>query len=207
MARKVVRIAHQIRSQNGGCFPVPSQQSIVIASFKLVKGSALRVEPFGLFHVRQTFRRLARTAQSESHPKIAKSRAGCEEGYSPFNLGSGLVISPLRQVQTAQYRVSCGIRVIQSNGLLLQFDRTIQGFGSAVLAPLKAKTEKVVKAQLHVRVRISRIQLNGFLTHPSPLRIVLFRESEPVPHTTQIVVVRFEIVRVLADPPPRLLQR
>ncbi len=103
--------------------------------------------------------------------------------------------------------MSCGIRVIQTNGLLLQSDRTIEGVGSAVLAPLIAKTGKVVKAQLHVRVRIGRIQLNGFLTHPSPLRIVLFRESEPVPHTTQIVVVRFEIVRVLADPPPRLLQR
>src|SRR5216684_254727 len=185
MARKVVRIAHQIRSQNGGCFPVPSQQNVVIASFKLVKG----------------------TAQSESHPKIAKSRAGCEEGYSPFNLGSGLVISPLRQVQTAQYRVSCGIRVIQTNGLLLQSDRAIEGVGSAVLAPLIAKTEKVVKAQLHVRVRIGRIQLNGFLTHPPSLCIALFRITRPVPHTTQIVVVRFEIVRVLADPPPRLLQR
>src|SRR6266852_9884915 len=207
MARKVVRPAHQIRSQNGGCFLVPSQQNVVVASFKLVKASALRVEPFSLFHVRKTFRRLARTAQSESYPKIAKSRAGCEEGYSPFNLGSGLVISPLRQVQTAQYRMSCGIGVIQTNGLLLQSDRTIQGLGSAVLAPLPAKTEKVVKAQLHVCVRISRIQLNGFLAHPSALRIVLFRKSEPVPHTTQIVVVRFEIVRVLADPPPPLLQR
>src|SRR5216684_8661425 len=207
MARKVVRIAHQMRSQDGVRFLVPSQQNVVVASFKLVKASALGVEPFGLFHVRQTFRRLARTAQSESHPKIAKSRAGCEEGYSPFNLGSGLVISPLRQVQTAQYRMSCGIRVIQTNGLLLQSDRTIQGLGSAVLAPLKAKTEKVVKAQLHVCVRISRIQLNGFLAHPSPLRIVLFRKTEPVPHTTQIVVVRFEIVRVLAHPLPPLIQR
>src|SRR6266852_6565769 len=162
MGRKVVRIAHQMSSQNGGRFLVPSQVKVVNASFKLVKGSALRVEPFGLFHVRKTFRRLTRTAQSESHPKIAKSRAGCEEGYSPCNLGSGLVISPLRQVQTAQYRVSCGIRVIQTNGLLLQSDRTIQGVGSAVLAPLIAKTEKVEKAQLHVRVRIGRIQLNGF---------------------------------------------
>src|SRR5216683_6300468 len=196
-----------MRFQNGGGFLVPSQQSVVVASFKLVKGSALRVEPFGLFHVCKTFRRLARTAQSESHKMNGKCRAGCEEGYSPFNLCSGLLISPLRQVQTAQYRMSCGIRVIQTNGLLLQSDRTIQGFGSAVLAPLKAKTEKVVKAQLHVCVRISRIQLQGFLTHPSALRIVLFRKSEPVPRTTQIVVVRFEIVRVLADPPPPLLQR
>src|SRR5260370_19163212 len=165
MGRKVVRIAHQIRSQNGGCFLVPSQHKVVIASFKLVKGSALRVEPFGLFHVRKTFRWLARTAQSESHPKIAKSRARCEEGYSPFNLGSGLVISPLRQVQTSQYRVSCGIRVIEANGLLLQSDRKIEGVGSAVLAPLIAKTEKVVKPHLPVRVRIRRIRLKGFLIH------------------------------------------
>src|SRR5712692_6737301 len=103
--------------------------------------------------------------------------------------------------------MSYRIRVIQTNGLLLQSDRTIQGVGSAVLAPLPAKTEKVVIAQLHVRVRIGRVQLQGFLTHPSPLRIALFRITRPVPHTTQIVVVRFEIVRVLADPPPRFLQR
>src|SRR5260370_11750923 len=114
MARKVVRIAHQIRSQNGGCFPVPSQQNIVIASFKLVKGSALRVEPFGLFHVRQTFRRLARTAQSESHPKIAKSRAGCEEGYSPFNLCNELVLPPLRQAHPAQYPATSAIPSIHT---------------------------------------------------------------------------------------------
>src|SRR5216684_1941819 len=135
MPAQKVRVSCQMRPQNGDCLLVPSHEDVGNTFFEFVEGWAVRVEPFGLFHAGKAFRGLARAAKRCTHPKTDPSRSG-REGYSPFAFRDGLVILLFVAIQTAQPRVSWGVRVIQTNRPLLQFDRAIQCVGSAVLLEL-----------------------------------------------------------------------
>src|SRR5216684_223746 len=83
MTPQKVRVSCQMRPQNGDCLLVPSHEDVGNTFFEFVEGSAVRVEPFGLFDVREAFRGLARAAERCTHPKIDPSRSG-REGYRPL---------------------------------------------------------------------------------------------------------------------------
>ncbi len=69
-----------------------------------------------------------------------------------------------------------GMRVIQSNRLLLQSDSLIQDF-RVVSAILTLPSLKIGIAEAGIRVCIGRVQLNGFLEHLFRLRDALRREG------------------------------
>src|SRR5712692_3628296 len=118
MSSHIVRVSCQMRSQKRDCLLVPSHENVRNTFFELVQGSAVRVEPFGLFYVGKAFRGLARAAKRSTDPKIDHSRSG-REGYSPFAFRDGLVILPFVPIQAAQPGMSGGVRIIQTNRPLL----------------------------------------------------------------------------------------
>src|ERR1700730_13153908 len=109
-----MRIAYEVRLEDGNRLRVSRHQNVGKAYVKFVSASIARIEAFHLLGETDSFHRFPGTDRSLGERKIGQSVAGSEFNC-PLTLGYGLFILSLERIKAAQIRMlGVGMRVIQS---------------------------------------------------------------------------------------------